>query len=67
MPMKKNTAGKRTSRPGDRLTDLRSQKVVDRMKDIDRAGKTTTRTTAKHIIAHQRAASRRRNNQGSGE
>lgn len=56
------TAGKRTSRPGSRSADLQSKMAVGRRKGVSTPGKKSSRITTKHIIAHQRAAGRRRNN-----
>jgi len=65
MELKKKTAGKRTARPGNRDVDVLSNRKVSERKGADTAGRKTTRKTARHIVAHQRAAGRRRNTPGS--
>jgi len=65
MEYKKKTAGKRTARPGCREVDILSNRKVGEGKGADTAGRKTSRTTIRHIVAHQRAAGRRRNNPDS--
>jgi hypothetical protein len=65
MKKKSKTQGKRTARPGSQAADAAGRSTVKRNATLaPKSGKRVAGTTAKHVVAHQRAAGQRRHNKG---